>query len=335
MTRVFAAFRPLSVKRTQNPVAYSLENVITMSAANDELVSQFMAVTGSGDSDQAVSYLEMSGGHLETAVGLYLEHQHNLAPAEAYSNRDTPRSNHRNTNAGAGFDEVRAPDETQSMRLMDDSHVMMGGGAAAAMMHPDFALMQHLMDEQLTSSAFAASPVPARTGVSRSAVVDVRAPNLEGMSGSVRAAINVMEARAAARQADDYQYDYDSEDMGEYEDDGEAKAEDDDDEVQVLDGAPPARLSDMFAAPKHLMHTAGGFQGARTVAKDSKRWLLVNIQRDAEFASHALNRDVWRDELVENLVREGFIFWQQVSCTGIFKRNSHVFSHFWFPSLAF
>lgn len=37
---------------------------------------------------------------------------------------------------------------------------------------------------------------------------------------------------------------------------------------------------------------------------------MVNIQSDDDFACHALNRDVWRDELVENLVREGFILWQ-------------------------
>ncbi|KAL3935351.1 MAG: hypothetical protein SGARI_003013, partial [Bacillariaceae sp.] len=58
------------------------------------------------------------------------------------------------------------------------------------------------------------------------------------------------------------------------------------------------------------MYTEGGFDGARTMAKDSKRWLLVNLQRDSEFSCHALNRDVWRDELVENLIREGFVFWQ-------------------------
>jgi len=40
--------------------------------------------------------------------------------------------------------------------------------------------------------------------------------------------------------------------------------------------------------------------------------LLVNIQRDNEFSCHALNRDVWRDELVENLIGEGFIFWQEM-----------------------
>jgi hypothetical protein len=72
-------------------------------------------------------------------------------------------------------------------------------------------------------------------------------------------------------------------------------------------------LSSMFASPDHLTHRAGGFQGARNVAKDSRRWLLVNLQSDSDFACHALNRDVWRDELVENLVREGYIFWQSVS----------------------
>ena len=42
---------------------------------SDEQVSQFMSVTGSADPTQAASYLEMSGGNLETAVGLYMEHQ--------------------------------------------------------------------------------------------------------------------------------------------------------------------------------------------------------------------------------------------------------------------
>ena len=98
---------------------------------------------------------------------------------------------------------------------------------------------------------------------------------------------------------------------------------DEDDDYEVVARLPdqPVNLTDMFSPPVHLMHRAGGFQGARTMAKDSKRWLLVNIQRDSEFSSHALNRDVWRDELVENLVREGFIFWQQVcaSCTFVLR----------------
>ena len=72
-------------------------------------------------------------------------------------------------------------------------------------------------------------------------------------------------------------------------------------------------LSTMFQPPNHLIHRGGGFLGAKNFAKDARRWLLVNIQTDDDFACHALNRDVWHDELVENLVREGFVFWQTLS----------------------
>jgi len=92
------------------------------------------------------------------------------------------------------------------------------------------------------------------------------------------------------------------------------------------------RLSDMFAQPLNLMHTAGGFQGARNDARDARRWLLVNLQSDNDFACHALNRDVWRDELVENLVREGFIFWQSMNTspdgeTYVRRYNVQAFPH--------
>ncbi|KAL7553175.1 hypothetical protein ACHAWF_017393 [Thalassiosira exigua] len=74
--------------------------------------------------------------------------------------------------------------------------------------------------------------------------------------------------------------------------------------------APSPSLRSLFEVPKHLMHVAGGFQGARDSAQEERKWLLVNVQREDNFASHALNRDVWRDELVVNLVQDGFILWQ-------------------------
>jgi len=106
--------------------------------------------------------------------------------------------------------------------------------------------------------------------------------------------------------------------MGTEERDSGIGGGDEDDDANDSDGgediAAPServrRLGDMFEAPTHLMYNRGGFQGARNVAKDARRWLLVNLQSDADFACHALNRDVWRNDLVENLVREGFIFWQ-------------------------
>lgn len=45
-------------------------------------------------------------------------------------------------------------------------------------------------------------------------------------------------------------------------------------------------------------------------AKNESKWLLVNIQDEIMFASHMLNRDTWSDDVVQNLVASGFVFWQ-------------------------
>lgn len=209
-----------------------------------------MAFTGCADGDRAQQYLEMSNMNVETAVGLFMEHQH--ASTSASGGLD----------AAAGPEmaspQIRAPDRTRTMRLMDDG------------MGPGYDMIE---DQDIVMSAFA--DVDARASVNAAAAaVDLDAEGTE-----------------QAQQKSD-------------------------------DAGGTASLSDMFAPPSHLMHKAGGFQGARNVAKDARRWLLVNIQKDSEFSCHAMNRDVWRDELVENLVREGFILWQAVSR---YKTRSNLF----------
>ena len=88
-------------------------------ADNDDLISQFLAFTGSADTERAASYLEMSGGNVETAVGLYMEHQGAGGAGAGGGGGEL-----------GGFDippdtEIRAPDATRTMRLMDDTS---GGG---------------------------------------------------------------------------------------------------------------------------------------------------------------------------------------------------------------
>lgn len=237
-----------------------------MADNNDDIVSQFMAFSGCADASQAASYLEMSGGNLETAVGLYMEHQGGGAGA-----------------SGGGEDAVRAPDATQRMQLMDDHHGGLlhpaaGALPAALRMDPALRMMHEMMENELEAaqrSAFSEHIVP-----------------------DARAAVNAAAAEQKENEEDDDdEYNYDDDD-------------DDNDEVQVVQE--PPRLADMFAPPSYRF-TTGGFANAKTTAKDSKRWLLVNVQRDDEFSSHALNRDVWGDELIENLISEGFVFWQVVS----------------------
>ena len=247
---------------------------------SDELVSQFMTFTGSADVDVAKNYLEMSGNNVETAVGLFMEHN-------AGGGGGSGGGGAGDFAAGAamgGSPDIRAPDATRTMRLMDDGSggPPMGGALSMLAHDPQVRVMYEMMEEQLAPTAFAqAAPVDARRAVNAAAAA----------------------ALAAGSDEDDDDNEY------AYDEDGDANMEDEDDDNQ---GPSPSGLADMFAAPSHLITKTGGFQGARQIARDSKRWFLVNIQKDSEFSSHALNRDVWRNDLVENLIREGFIFWQEV-----------------------
>ena len=259
-------------------------------ADNDELVSQWMAFTGSSDTARAASYLEMSGGDLETAVGLYMEHQGGGGGGSGGSGMGASSGAAGFGSGGpGGVDDVRAADETQNMRLIDDHG--MGGMGGMRGMHPYMGMgmgVDPMLEEQLQQSAFASRP---------------------GGMFDARASVNSAVAEAAAAASDEEKND----NM-----DDESNGGDDDDDDGKKPDSNLARLADMFAPPEHIMCKEGGFEGARTMAKDNKRWLLVNIQRDSEFASHALNRDVWRNDLVENLVREGFVFWQAVSVVLLF-----------------
>ena len=351
---------------------------------NDEAVSNFIAFTGSSDPDVALSYLEMSGGDLETAVGLYLEHnninnstssslppsdnvQSSMASAEGGRTRSSGTTANIRDFSHAMAEEdflpnddepdwfasedmadgpsrtsipmssfynnpnfVRAPDQTQRMRLMDDVaggpyrhssqfRTLMGiSGGPAAFLGEDpeeaAAATAGITSIWGAGPAAALAAAEAMTSRSAAAMLESLEHGLDGSAGDasmggapgvgavpmdVRAMAN---AAAAAASAGHHRKDSESS-TGEKKG-GEGR--------RSPPGAAPSTLSDMFAPP-YYVHRAGGFQGARNVARDARRWLLVNIQSEEDFACHALNRDVWGDELVANLVQEGFIFWQQVS----------------------
>lgn len=47
------------------------------------------------------------------------------------------------------------------------------------------------------------------------------------------------------------------------------------------------------------------------MAKDDKKWMLVNIQSHLEFSSQMMNRDTFVDETIITLLRTSFLFWQR------------------------
>lgn len=69
------------------------------------------------------------------------------------------------------------------------------------------------------------------------------------------------------------------------------------------------RLAEMFRPPTELMCYLT-WEDARDEGKDKKKWLLVNFQDMSIFDCQALNRDIWKDEDIKDLVKENFLFLQ-------------------------
>lgn len=70
-----------------------------------------------------------------------------------------------------------------------------------------------------------------------------------------------------------------------------------------------ATLSELYRPPLQLIFQ-GNFVEAKEAGAGLKKWLLVNVQDAREFSSHILNRDVWNNSKVKNVVETSFLLWQ-------------------------
>jgi UBX domain-containing protein 7 len=69
------------------------------------------------------------------------------------------------------------------------------------------------------------------------------------------------------------------------------------------------RLAELFRPPYDLMSSLT-WDEARDLGKDEKKWILVNLQDMSDFNCQALNRDIWKDEPIKQLVSQNFVFLQ-------------------------
>lgn len=74
-------------------------------------------------------------------------------------------------------------------------------------------------------------------------------------------------------------------------------------------GGGGASLAAMFEPPREMLFQ-GGFEEAKEHAREQGRWLIVNLQSTSQFASHQMNRDTWRNEMVRALVENNFVLFQ-------------------------
>lgn len=81
------------------------------------------------------------------------------------------------------------------------------------------------------------------------------------------------------------------------------------------------RLEDLFRPPWEILFL-GSFAEARDYAKNVNRWLLVNVQDSQEFACQILNRDVWPNSQIREIINDHFVLWQVLFNSYIFPRGS-------------
>ncbi|XP_076619343.1 UBX domain-containing protein 7 [Colletes latitarsis] len=93
------------------------------------------------------------------------------------------------------------------------------------------------------------------------------------------------------------------------------------------------RLEDLFRPPCSILFL-GSFLEAREHAKTLNRWLLVNIQNSQEFACQILNRDVWSNQQIQEIVKDHFVLWQVLSNTSDGKRYIDFYNVSEYPYLA-
>mmetsp|Transcript_62626 Transcript_62626/g.179635 ORF Transcript_62626/g.179635 Transcript_62626/m.179635 type:complete len:456 (-) Transcript_62626:137-1504(-) len=81
----------------------------------------------------------------------------------------------------------------------------------------------------------------------------------------------------------------------------------------MSDGPPIASggsaINNLFSPPEYNEQTA--YYQVKEKALQESKFILVNIQQAEVFASHTLNRDVWSDDTIKEIIQGSFLFWQR------------------------
>lgn len=93
------------------------------------------------------------------------------------------------------------------------------------------------------------------------------------------------------------------------------------------------RLATMYRAPNHL-NFSGVLDEAMRAGVRQKKWLLISLQRSDVFSSLLLNRDVWSQGDVEEVVAAHFILWQRDERTDQGSRYKQFYPYQQVPHLA-
>lgn len=282
----------------------------------DESIHHFVSITGAS-LDVARGFLEITGGDYQRAIELYFESpdlvgagvSHGTPPA-ASTSRPAPASRRANIGREDASGVIHISDDDDNdydVADMDaddfgdhdeDERAAVAQAAALAQEEEDAAMAKRLQAEMYQETGNAGGDVRAPIARTTETLV---APDSTWSEEESSAILEQLRRRRQMPPPGRGPFGHRI-----WGDDGARP------EPASGNGAPSAharRLEDLFRPPYELMYRIT-WDEARTLGKEDKKWIMVNLQDMSDFNCQMLNRDIWKDRAVQELVKENFIFMQ-------------------------
>ncbi|KAI5463637.1 hypothetical protein BGZ63DRAFT_351696 [Mariannaea sp. PMI_226] len=282
---------------------------------DDDNIATFSAITGASP-DVARSFLEMTSGNFERAIELFYENPDLASGVGAGLNANPSPSAAPAQRSNIGRQDSDGvihidSDDDEDMQFEQDSDSDDGDRAAAqaatlAQEEEDMAMAKRLQEELYRENGGAASASDdVRAPIARTTETLV-APGGEWSGEANVEAAMLEELRRRRRQfpSGGSSGPFSQQIWGD-----PSSAPNRSTENGSSSGSHARRLEDLFRPPYDLMSRMS-WDEARTLGKEDKKWIMVNLQDMSDFNCQTLNRDIWKDQHVKTLVSENFIFLQ-------------------------
>ncbi|KAI3650101.1 hypothetical protein MP228_005733 [Amoeboaphelidium protococcarum] len=253
---------------------------------SDTDITSFCSITGASI-DDAVKFLQLSDGNVESAVLLFLEggldvNRQELPPLDDAGNASgTARNPNITTNVNMSESDDDFDDFNQDNNTLNDNSLMDAY---------DPAEQQRLFDQVRQPMAAVRD-----TLVGGDMMMGGRGGG--GVGGDLYSQMLNETGIPSRGQSNPYSIDDPFARIAQTTP-GESEA-----------GATANRLAQLFSPPHDLIYR-GSFEDARAVAKSKELWLMITIHDPSEFPCQVLNRDLWKNKGVHDHVKEHFVFLQ-------------------------
>ena len=267
----------------------------------DEQCAQFMDITSVSDPAVAASFLEMSGGDLQTAVGLFFEHGAGIATDTTAPTTTTTE------NADADADAELANRLQQEMYQEQEQQQQLEDEVRQP--------IQPTHDTLLPQEFGFGAPMGMNMGMNMGMGYSVPQGGMFGRAQ--RSVFNQTDAEGDGVAVVDLDSDDDMDE--DYEDTNRQRSS--------RMTATQKRLAAIFRPPWDII-TKVDLDTAKQMARNEGKWILINIQDVEDFRCQCLNRDFWSSQQIKQLVRRSFVFlqYQHDSHSGEMYRNLYNFN---------